>query len=160
MKWKRRASTGATCTVFRITRDSTSIFMRRWENYNEPIRGNAKHDVRTGGVGKETSLADCSIGWIVAMAFVGAFMAYGFDYYTTELEGPALFAETCAVAPKRADRRQSGRVWRAHVFRDFSLSSSQTLGLARQAGKFTPLAGFPRHHGHRRAARDRTALFI
>ncbi len=41
------------------------------------------------------------IAWIVSMAFVGAFAAYGFDYYTLRLEGPALFAETHAAAPER-----------------------------------------------------------
>ena len=56
------------------------------------------------------------IAWIVSLLFIGAFAAYGFDYYTLPWKDRPFSPKHMLLRPSGLDRRQSGSIRRALYF--------------------------------------------
>ena len=100
------------------------------------------------------------IAWIVSMAFVGAFAAYGFDYYTLAWKDRPFSPKHMLLRPSGPIGVNLGVFGVLMFFLIYLYPLRKRWGWLGKAGKFAPLAGFPRHPGHRGAARDRAAFLV
>src|SRR5665213_839822 len=120
-----------------------SIFKRKWGNCHEPscepTVSRSKHDAQQRSIRKKAPHAPADrVDSVhdVCQRLPGLRFRLLYD----ELEESSFFSEAFHSSSQRHDRRGYGNARRADVPDYFSVSASQAMGLARQAGKFAPLA--------------------